>query len=1021
MSVEQQVLSVAIDEIKGLIQPSREERDAAYALLVELATRTSSFKVSSAEGTIADSLHAVEEMFGLTRTILREHGVDAVRGSAGNLSLAVIAVRVLNEVFAPVLHRWAPRLDDHEARRLHAVPELTAVEWERLWPVGPQCRTELDGMIVSVRAYLDTLSRIAGAPEVADAVLHPPSSQIFERRAVPDAHPGRTASGAPHPRRKMVRWLSLVELVRQARLHVGHHAARPVPDGPIEPVAAFDAVRGEDFWFDYVADIGDAFDGTAPVAYLAGRHRISIPDDRSGEYPSPPAFLPRPRLLVFGGDQVYPYASERGYRDQAELPYQMGVEDPGDGEQATLVTIPGNHDWLGGIEHFEEMFASGRVFAGRWDTPQRRPYWHVRLPQGWWLWGIDTGLHNDWPSEQVEYFEAASAELRPGDRVVLCTPVPLWQLRQKYPDAYVRLRSSLDPLISTHGASMPLCLSGDSHFFAHYERIESEQREDHITAGGGGAFLQPTHNLAERIPHERGNAEFKLSSRWPLPTDSRALASGVGRVRDTSTWMLVGLLALVHLAYAGLLSLDVWHWTWTFDRDGVGEQTDPPIGVGWSAPFSVALLVLLVVGASFGALRPNHLERKLGRGARVYGALVGLALAASLVVVAAGRGWLLDGDDPPAWRSWVGWPASLVVGGFLSMAVLLGTVKWANGRVRAGDTFAFSSAHLTRYKHFLRCRIDRAGDLTVYVVGVDPVGEGWYEAMTEQLSVPPFDRAGIPRIHYVWGRTYRKFVPVPMEIAISASDPDEAGPAFSDALLAMCSKLIDGGHTLMYGGLPPSFDGITRHLRRIEVARHADNPNVEHHLINYIAEPYWDDTEGHRDDLLRSIRVTRVTEAGEDPTVALVRDLTAMRRRMTADADVRVIAGGALTPGAPGQRLAPGVVEEAYLALRAGLPLLVVGGFGGAAGLVADALFGRLDPVEVDRLERHFADPGRVASNGEAVAGFREMLCAFSSFGQLRNGLLDGENRELLTTRDPDTITALVWRSMHRLGRLRTR
>lgn len=205
MSVEQQVLSVAIDEIKGLIQPSREERDAAYALLVELATRTSSFKVSSAEGTIADSLHAVEEMFGLTRTILREHGVDAVRGSAGNLSLAVIAVRVLNEVFAPVLHRWAPRLDDHEARRLHAVPELTAVEWERLWPVGPQCRTELDGMIVSVRAYLDTLSRIAGAPEVADAVLHPPSSQIFERHAVPDAHPGRTASGAPHPRRKMVR------------------------------------------------------------------------------------------------------------------------------------------------------------------------------------------------------------------------------------------------------------------------------------------------------------------------------------------------------------------------------------------------------------------------------------------------------------------------------------------------------------------------------------------------------------------------------------------------------------------------------------------------------------------------------------------------------------------------------------------------------------------------------------------------------------------------------------------------
>lgn len=1017
MSIEQEVLSVAIGQIRGLIQPSPQEREAAYQLLVELATRMSAFRVTSADGTIADSLRSIEEMFDLTRATLREHGVDSAKGSAGNLSLAVVAVRVLNEVLAPVLRRWGPELADHEARRALDAPGRTAVDWERTWASAPQCRTDLDTMLASIRAYLDTLSRIAGTPEVSDAVLHPPSSRIFEQRTLEtSAHPAAGSPDAARPRRDMVRWLSVVELYRSARLHFGHHEPRPVPDGPVRPVASFDAKRGEDFWFDYVADIGDAFDGTAPIAYLAGRHRISIPDDRSGEYPSPPAFLPRPPLLVFGGDQVYPYASERGYLDQAELPYEMGVEDPGDGERATLVTIPGNHDWLGGIEHFERMFTSGRVFAGRWKTPQRRPYWHVRLPQGWWLWGIDTGLHNQWPAEQVAYFEAASAELRAGDRVVLCTPVPLWQLRQKFPKDYVALRSALDPLIAKRSASMPLCLSGDSHFFAHYERVESEQQEDHITAGGGGAFLQPTHNLAERVPHERGNAEFKLSSRWPLPSDSRALASGAGRIRDTSTWMLVGIIALLHLAYGGLLTVDVWQFTWRFQDDLIGEESVP---VGWSAPFSVAFLVLIVVGASLGALKPNHLEPKLRAGARVYGAIVGLALAASFVVVAAGRAYLLE-QFTSGWSAWVWWPVSLVIGGFLSMAVLLGMWKWANARVSVADTTAFSSAHLTRYKHFLRCRIDRRGDLTVYVVGVDPVGEGWYEAMTEQLTVPPFDAAGIPRIHYVWGRTYRKFVPVPMEIAVSASDAAGDAPSPHDALLAMCGRLIDGGHVLMYGGLPPSFDGFTHHLRQIEVARHADNPNAEHHLINYVADPYWADAIEHDDGLMRSIRVTRPLGAVESPVVGLIRDLTEMRRRMTADAEVRVVVAGALTPGQPGERLAPGVLEEAYLALRAGLPLLVIGGFGGAAGLVADALLGRLDPVEVDRLERHFIDPALVAAD-RPVAGFREMLCAFTSFGQLRNGLLDGENRELLRTCDPETITALVWRSVQRLGRLTAR
>jgi hypothetical protein len=135
-------------------------------------------------------------------------------------------------------------------------------------------------------------------------------------------------------------------------------------------------------------------------------------------------------------------------------------------------------------------------------------------------------------------------------------------------------------------------------------------------------------------------------------------------------------------------------------------------------------------------------------------------------------------------------------------------------------------------------------------------------------------------------------------------------------------------------------------------------------------------------------------------------DLTALRRRMTADAKVRLVVAGDLTPGERGERTAPGVLEEAYLALDAGVPLLVVGGFGGVGEMLADALLERLDPADVAAISGHFVDPSTVEA----------MVRRFNSVGLLRNGLNDGENRELLTTRDPDTVVALVCRAVERIS-----
>ena len=81
-------------------------------------------QTTSTASTVRDTLTSIHDVFDLTRNILRKHGADASKGSAGNISLAVIAVRVLNEVFRPVLSKWHPTLTEYESRRDREAPRL---------------------------------------------------------------------------------------------------------------------------------------------------------------------------------------------------------------------------------------------------------------------------------------------------------------------------------------------------------------------------------------------------------------------------------------------------------------------------------------------------------------------------------------------------------------------------------------------------------------------------------------------------------------------------------------------------------------------------------------------------------------------------------------------------------------------------------------------------------------------------------------------------------------------------------
>lgn len=56
--------------------------------------------------------------------------------------------------------------------------------------------------------------------------------------------------------------------------------------------------------------------------------------------------------------------------------------------------IPGNHDWVDGLQIFQR-YIHHKSWLGGWLLPQEKSYFALKLPQGWWLLGLDLALEND--------------------------------------------------------------------------------------------------------------------------------------------------------------------------------------------------------------------------------------------------------------------------------------------------------------------------------------------------------------------------------------------------------------------------------------------------------------------------------------------------------------------------------------------------------------------------------------------------------------------------------------------------
>lgn len=479
-----------------------------------------------------------------------------------------------------------------------------------------------------------------------------------------------------------------------------------------------------DLWIDYVSDLGDGFAATYAVASLLSRPELDVAP------PGGPAERTRRgRLLIMGGDECYPAAHVDEYENRLIGPYRAALPQPPADEALHLQVLPGNHDWYDGLTAFMRTFCQSRSVGG-WKTGQTRSYFATRLSAGWWLWGIDVQFDTYLDEAQLAYFKGMASLLAEGDAILLCTAKPSWVAASEDDvEAYATLDFFERTVIRPHKASVRLALTGDRH---HYSRYGADDGAQKITAGGGGAFLSPTHHLPSSIlvppPTSRarsksGATPYQCREVYPKRNDSRRLGRGILRLPFTTpsfAALLGTVYALLALAVGAALKEPAHGLLADLRAMTAGLGRADLVDVAWGLANSVAGLFLCAVVLGGAIAFTKQASRCRGRIAGLVHGLLHLALA---VVVIRGAVWLTAGV-PGVWRLALVALLVFAVGGLLA-AELVAVYLLVADRWKLNSNELFAGQAIPDHRNFLRLRLQPDGTLTVYPIGVPRVPRHW--------------------------------------------------------------------------------------------------------------------------------------------------------------------------------------------------------------------------------------------------------------------------------------------------------
>lgn len=356
------------------------------------------------------------------------------------------------------------------------------------------------------------------------------------------------------------------------------------------------------YWFDFIADTGDGMRAVYNIGYLCmsdlwvAGSTGQCPEDAvalSGDAVRTQR-LPRGEFLFVGGDTAYHVADTASLMERFQIPFNCAYDDLIKNGQTVgrrpIYGIPANHDYYDALDGFNRQFREPvsldtgtandekdpQLGLKGFVRTQQASYVDMQLPFGWRLWGLDSQdgkldkrqqafFVSGFCKELVETGElfdssrqdAVQQELQQHapSKLIVVTPEPstVFGKWAKPDGALVNTfqRLGLEPsFIESHAGKLDdakcrLDIAGDTH---HYERYWGSGQNEaasanyaSVVAGGGGAFLHPSHTDV---------AEVTINKHYPHRKDShqlftRALLNPLTVWQGGYIWLFGGLVALL--------------------------------------------------------------------------------------------------------------------------------------------------------------------------------------------------------------------------------------------------------------------------------------------------------------------------------------------------------------------------------------------------------------------------------------------------------------------------------------------
>jgi Calcineurin-like phosphoesterase len=504
-----------------------------------------------------------------------------------------------------------------------------------------------------------------------------------------------------------------------------HNYTRFWKNGPDDRDIPDEGELRKDIWLDYVGDVGDGWNSTYAVARCLAQQELEIANPFDGGT----CYTKRGDILVFGGDQVYPVAARKQYRERLVQPYETAL-CRSTSPHPHAYAIPGNHDWYDSLVSFTRLFCQKRWFGG-WQTNQTRSYFALKLPGKWWLLGTDVQLDSDIDIQQVTYFKAVANKMEEGDKVIICTAEPHWI----YATIYGRDDSNfnennlafLEKKVIGDKAKVAAFIAGDQH---HYQRYEGGDYTQKITAGGGGAFLHPTHGgaipkLIERLLHRPLGRSvqtlvggFNLKESFPSPDDSKKLGWKNFAFLFLNPWF--GLLtAIFYVLTAWAAKSDVGQYGLS-DWDLVVGQA---IATALRNPGALFWIAAMIGGFILFTDTHSRLYRWIA------GPLHGLSHLGATFFIGWLAGYIASQFfqwEFDSWQQLLFSAAVLFALGWIVGSTIMGVYLFVSLNLFGRHSNeAFSSLAIPDYKVFLRLWIEANGNLTLFPIGISRVPRKW--------------------------------------------------------------------------------------------------------------------------------------------------------------------------------------------------------------------------------------------------------------------------------------------------------